>query len=179
LEKTPTDADIYFTRSTDGGDTFSESVLVTDSTFQQYDQWVWGITADDSGNVYVVSTDYRYGTSLVFVSKATFDITSIPNEQPDMRIPETFFLSQNYPNPFNAKTTIEFSVPAETFVTLNVYNILGEKVRTLVKASVPHGRHQVVWNGKNAAGDLVSSGVYLYKLETPHTAIMRKLVLLR
>jgi len=179
IKKTIQAGDIYFTKSTDGGDTFSESVLVTDSTFQQYGQWVWGIAADDSGNVYVVFTDDPYDKSIVFVSKATFDITSIPNGQLDIRIPETFCLSQNYPNPFNAQTTIEYSIPVESYVTLNIYNILGEKVRTLARASEPQGRYQVVWDGKNAAGDLVSSGVYLYKLETQHTAIVRKLVLLR
>ena len=72
---------------------------------------------------------------------------------------------KNYPNPFNPTTMISFSLAKDTNNTqLAIYNIRGQKVKTLVNKSLPNGKHSVIWNGKNESGNAVVSGVYLYKL---------------
>ena len=76
-----------------------------------------------------------------------------------------YALSQNYPNPFNPSTSIEFSVPVNTSVTLTIYNLLGQVVITLVNEEISAGNYSVVWNGEDQNGLKVSSGVYLYKMQ--------------
>jgi hypothetical protein len=88
-------------------------------------------------------------------------------------------LSQNYPNPFNPQTTIAFSIRSRGAVSVKVYNVGGERVRTLVDEERAAGSHAVVWDGRNSAGSPVSSGVYFYRLETPGFQQTRKMVLLK
>jgi hypothetical protein len=87
--------------------------------------------------------------------------------------PETFYLSQSYPNPFNCSTTIEFVLPQSTFVTLKIYNLLGEEVATLVAEQRLAGIHRLNWEARGLA-----SGVYLYRLETEDFVQSKKLILL-
>jgi flagellar hook assembly protein FlgD len=86
---------------------------------------------------------------------------------------------QNYPNPFNPTTNIEFTLPTAQQVQLTVYNLKGQKIRTLVDEIYPAGKNTVVWNGKDKAGREVSSGVYFYKLETAHANITKKMLLMK
>jgi hypothetical protein len=79
-------------------------------------------------------------------------------------IPSFVTLHRNYPNPFNPTTTISFSIPEESKVELTVYNIKGQKVKTLVKNDLDKGNHLVSWNGIDESGKSVGSGVYFYKL---------------
>ncbi len=79
-------------------------------------------------------------------------------------IPTKFALLQNYPNPFNPTTEIRYDLAQAAEVELTVYNLLGQKIRTLVKARQAAGFHSVQWDGANAAGEIVASGVYLYQL---------------
>jgi flagellar hook assembly protein FlgD len=76
-----------------------------------------------------------------------------------------FALDQNYPNPFNPSTTIQFAIPKQASITLRVYNILGQEVATLVDESKPAGYYEMVWNGHNQSGNVISSGVYFYRFE--------------
>jgi len=71
----------------------------------------------------------------------------------------------NNPNPFNPETTISYSIPDNSNVELSIYNIKGQKVRTLVKDSIERGNHSIIWKGKNDSENSVSSGVYFYKLD--------------
>ncbi|MDA3814688.1 MAG: T9SS type A sorting domain-containing protein [Candidatus Cloacimonetes bacterium] len=83
----------------------------------------------------------------------------------DLLIEPKATLFQNYPNPFNPETTISFSVTQTSpFVTLEIYNIKGQKIKSLVQNEFAKGFHSVIWNGDNELGDSVSSGIYLYKL---------------
>ena len=77
--------------------------------------------------------------------------------------PVSFVLHDNYPNPFNPRTTIRFELPKDEYVTLDIFNIAGAKIRTLVSAPFQAGVHSVGWDGTNDYGDKVSSGAYLYK----------------
>ena len=94
-------------------------------------------------------------------------------------LPLRFALEQNYPNPFNSNTIINFTVPEAGNVKLEVFNILGQKVNTLVDEYLTAGNHHVLWNGQNSSGDIVASGVYLYRIATPDKQEVKKLVLLK
>ena len=88
-------------------------------------------------------------------------------------------LSQNYPNPFNPQTTIAFQIKDRGAVTLKVYNVNGELVRTLANENRAAGSYSLTWDGHNDAGQPVSSGVYFYKLVTNNFSQTKKMVLLK
>jgi methionine-rich copper-binding protein CopC len=94
-------------------------------------------------------------------------------------LPESFELKQNYPNPFNPSTNIEFTLPVSSVVTLEVFNIMGQRVRTLVNEPLQAGVHQVVWNSCGDDGQRVASGVYFYRIQADQLASTRKMVLLK
>lgn len=79
--------------------------------------------------------------------------------------PAQFSLLQNYPNPFNPTTSIDYQLPQASLVKLEIYNALGQKVRTLVNATLQPGRYTAVWDARNDAGALVGSGIYIYRLQ--------------
>ena len=88
-------------------------------------------------------------------------------------------LNQNYPNPFNPSTTIDFYIPETSNTTLTIYNLKGQKVRTLIDNEKLQGVFTYRWNGKNEEGSSVSSGIYLYKLQTKEHQITKKCILLK
>ncbi len=88
-------------------------------------------------------------------------------------------MSQNYPNPFNPTTTIEYVLPEAAAVTLSVYDGKGRLVADLENATRPAGTHTVSWNGRDAKGVTVASGIYFYRLTTGNRTLTRKLVLLK
>ena len=96
-------------------------------------------------------------------------------------LPKAFSLSQNSPNPFNPSTTINYSVPdgSSSRVKLNVYDIRGMLVRSLVDAYLDAGTYSVQWNGTTDSGAPVSSGIYFYRLQTDNNSQTRKMVLLK
>ncbi|MCF7801507.1 MAG: choice-of-anchor D domain-containing protein [Candidatus Marinimicrobia bacterium] len=94
-------------------------------------------------------------------------------------IPMDFQLSQNYPNPFNPTTTIDFTIPYQSNVSLTIYNLLGQRVTTLVSGNMPTGRYSVSWNGIDAMGKSVASGMYFYQLSTPNGNLTKKLLFLK
>lgn len=85
----------------------------------------------------------------------------------------------NYPNPFNPETTIRFALPASGLVKLSVYNVRGQKVRTLVNDTCPQGVQSVVFNGRDDACNTLASGVYLYRLEAAGKSITNKMLLVK
>ncbi len=93
--------------------------------------------------------------------------------------PAAFSLAQNYPNPFNPTTKIQFTLAKSGFVTLQIYDILGRKVRTLTSQHLSAGYKSTVWDGKNEQGKEVSSGIYLYRLTTEDFTETKRMVLLK
>lgn len=102
-----------------------------------------------------------------------FDYTPIPGEK-GPETPEQFGLTQNYPNPFNPTTKIGFKLPQVSEVTLTVYNVLGQKVSTLVDRRIKSGRHTVTFDGSS-----LSSGVYTYRLKAGNFTETRKMLLIK
>lgn len=89
---------------------------------------------------------------------------SASGKNQDSNIPQYYALSQNYPNPFNPATTIKYQLPKTTKVKLEVYNILGQRVKTLVDGLQPADYYKIEWDGRNHHGRQVGSGLYIYRL---------------
>jgi hypothetical protein len=103
-----------------------------------------------------------------------------------VNVPKAFELSQNYPNPFNLSTTISFMVHSKRetvngpiHTTLTIYNILGQRVRTLVDGEKLPGEYRVNWDGKNQNKENVASSIYFYRLTTPNFSETRKMLLVK
>ena len=94
-------------------------------------------------------------------------------------IPTAFSLGQNYPDPFNPSTNIEYSIPERTYVKMEVYNLLGRKVATLVDGQEKAGIHRVTWDGRNTSGERLASGIYFYRIRAGDFIFTRKMLLLR
>jgi len=99
---------------------------------------------------------------------------------PEDRVSYSFSLSQNHPNPFNPTTTIEYSIARTGHVSLRVYNVAGQLVRTLVdEIQTPDVVSPVTWGGRDGTGREVSSGVYFYKLSAKGFTETKKMILLK
>ena len=94
-------------------------------------------------------------------------------------IPESAISLNNYPNPFNPETTISFSISNDSKVNLSIYNIRGQKVRTLIKDQLEKGFHEIIWNSKDKNGKSVASGVYFYKFKVGDYQKIKKMLLLK
>ena len=94
-------------------------------------------------------------------------------------MPFSFQVSQNYPNPFNPATSIEYGVATRACVTLEVFNMLGQCVRTLVSETKSAGLYHTEWNGIDDAGKPVSTGVYLYRFTAGDVVQTKKMLLLK
>lgn len=106
-----------------------------------------------------------------------FPLSGQPNTKSENN--DAIFLNQNYPNPFNLETVICYSLPKKTKVQISVYNIIGQKINTLIQTVQEAGNHTVRWNGKSVSGNIVASGIYLYMLETDNEKATKKMILLK
>ena len=95
------------------------------------------------------------------------------------KIPEQFTLYQNYPNPFNPSTSIQYQLPKCSDVKIVIFNLLGQKVYTLVDARMPAGYHNIEWDGRDDTGKVVSSGIYMYRFTATNFTQSRKMLLVR
>ncbi len=103
----------------------------------------------------------------------------VAEEVPATTLPSSYALRQNHPNPFNPATEIAFALPLATRVKLQVFNLLGQHLATLVDAHLPSGVHRCQWSAVDKEGKRLPSGVYLYRLETPDYQGTRKMILLQ
>lgn len=125
-----------------------------------------------SGIVYV--SDHPGGLYLFSVEGFTGAVTPVGD-----RAPYAFTLDQNVPNPFNPSTTISFELARSTHARLFIYDVNGARVRTLIDHNLASGTHSVEWNGTNARGEAVASGVYYYRLEADGASTTRQMVLIK
>jgi hypothetical protein len=183
---------VYVTGGSEGSGTYSDFATVKYNS-SGTEQWVaryngpgnkydraTALAVDESGNVYVtgyyLSGDWGKYTTIKY-TQITTSIGEIGTN-----VPDKFVLEQNYPNPFNPTTTIRFSIPQSSYVTLKIYDLLGQEIETLVNENLPAGQYKSEWN---AAG--YSSGVYFYRLlagpvsggQADGFAEVRKLILLK
>ncbi|KPK99585.1 MAG: hypothetical protein AMJ90_09295 [candidate division Zixibacteria bacterium SM23_73_2] len=154
--------------------------------------------------IMVASVTDTTGGPWNFAYAGAWDPTLDVEEEKEIQIPGSFYLSQNYPNPFNATTTIPFTVhgkqekendPFHTtqksvygsqfmvhspiHTTLTIYNVLGQKIKTLVDENKYPGNHKAIWDGKDDSGKEVSSGIYFYKLKSGDFEQVKKLLYLK
>ena len=126
---------------------------------------------DDRGEVYAFID--RTGDYLLLIAE------NGDQNQP-AQIPQTYVLEQNYPNPFNPRTTIRFAVPTAQTVSIMIYNIKGQLIRTLLNEQpMEAGWHRIVWDGRDDTGNSVASGVYLYRLKTADFEQVKKMTLIQ
>ncbi|PJA54891.1 MAG: hypothetical protein CO167_01285, partial [Candidatus Marinimicrobia bacterium CG_4_9_14_3_um_filter_48_9] len=114
----------------------------------------WAIYATDG-------VDTTWAANGPFMLSIDATTVSIDNAQ----IPDVFALHQNYPNPFNPTTTIRYDLPEATDVTIMVYNMLGQRVATLVNSHQNAGYYSLRWNGQTNNGSQIASGIYLYRIQ--------------
>jgi len=151
----------------DGGITFTE---VVDTTLNPGEVYIYVFTATANlavPKIYQVmamvslSGDVITSNDTVFAMVENQIITGI---DPLSALPKEYKLHHNFPNPFNPTTTIKYDLPADSRVTLKIYNILGQEVRTLANEHQAAGYKALQWDGKNQAGEPVSSGIYIYRI---------------
>jgi hypothetical protein len=138
--------------------------------------WVQALAVYD--NKLFAAGDFTIAGEKVSAYLAAWDTDPTGIDDGQVPPPEVT-LSQNYPNPFNPATTISFWLPRRENANLSVYNIEGKLVATLFDEALDAGFKKVVWQGKDARGNQVSSGVYFYKLTAGNKTLTKKMVLLR
>lgn len=106
-------------------------------------------------------------------------LTATESDNEPQIITPSFQLIGNYPNPFNPETTISFEINEERNTTLNIYNLKGQKVKTLINRELKAGSHSIGWNGTDTNGNSVASGVYLYKLQSGKYTSTKKMILMK
>lgn len=94
-------------------------------------------------------------------------------------LPTSYLLQQNFPNPFNPRTAIQFSIPKSGFVSVRIYNILGQEIATVTDQELQRGTYTMYWDGTNRNGALVASGVYFYRIVAGNFVQTRKMMLLK
>jgi len=151
-------------------------VLLSDASLGNKDDLL--MVVNTQFRAFLCWTDYRSPAYDIYAQNVNFDGTlgnpPVGIDETQQSLPMDFMLYQNFPNPFNPATILAFSLPQTEFVTLKIYNILGEEVATIISGKLPPGRYEYRWN----AGERVS-GVYLYRLEVGGISKTRKMILLR
>ncbi len=100
-------------------------------------------------------------------------------DDPVLPVPDQLVLQQNYPNPFNPTTTIAYSLPEASHVRLDIYNVKGQLVKTLINGEMPAGMHSVVWDGRDSNNTAVASGVYFYRVSCPKVTQTKRMLLMK
>jgi len=165
---------VAFTISTQVAEVDRGKQLCLDSTwYPPENQWMW---SSDTGVAGVSTGDINPtwdGPQCFFMG----DGEAVTERASGL--PDKFELYQNFPNPFNPTTTINFDVPVKSHVTLDIYNVLGQRVRTLVDRVLSAGRWTEDWDGRAQDGARAASGIYFYRVEAGDFLKTRKMMLLK
>ncbi|NIA30498.1 MAG: T9SS type A sorting domain-containing protein [Actinobacteria bacterium] len=122
--------------------------------------------------------NYENAPKLRKLSPATDDGAAKSEEECSKDLPKSISLFANYPNPFNPETLIKYALPKESHVVIRVYNVLGQKIVTLLDTEMQEGYHIVKWDGRNSAGQKVSAGIYLVSMKAGSFEKTQKMTLL-
>jgi len=173
--------DVFYTRSEDGGDTWSPNERITSVSSNPNHAIAAGLIGEYiglsawMGEVQMVWTDTRNGNQDVYSGR--MNMTGI--EDKENMLPENLRLAPPYPNPFNSSVTVSFCASGESRVELEVVDLLGRKVADIFKGISRVGENSYNWNGLDRQGNEVSSGVYFMRLTGQDRIQVRKAVLLR
>ena len=155
-------------------ETDSEGNLMWERVYDiRLNDYAWSSVQGRSGGIVITGmvAGIGIGDGDVWVARMGTEPSNIPDNQSNVA---DYILYQNYPNPFNPTTTIEFSISKTIFVTLKIYDILGEEVATLVSDRLNTGSYSYEWDARDLA-----SGIYLYRLQAGEYVVSRKMALLR
>ena len=172
--------------SNDGGDSWNTAGFITNFIANPFIADEFDISAIMNPDQH----DYRVGFRFVSdgnssagvlmldnIGWAIGPMTGIDNES--VEIPVKFSLDQNYPNPFNPETNISFDLPSGSFARLDIFDIVGRKVTTLIDSDLQAGSYSIKWDGRDNNGNKSSSGIYFYRLATDHGVRQAKMTLLK
>jgi hypothetical protein len=185
--------DIYGAYSPDGGETWSEPFYIAGESVESdifpniTGEFFWNSTSDSIylDIMYMWDSYPLIGPPDPSEVVWYYERVIIPENilisgiNQKIKLAEKYNLYQNYPNPFNPTTTIKYELPKNAQVKIEIFDILGQRVKTLVNSRQNRGEHTIVWDGLNSAGKVVSSGIYLYSLQTENFVKTKKMLLLR
>lgn len=150
--------------------------------FQEFSGWFYICELNFEYEEYSVEWPMRFAnrqhTGVYSPQAGEIKFTSISSTKLQY-VPKTFTLSHNYPNPFNPSTIIKYQIPEASHVKLEIFNILGQKIKTLVNSKQPADYYLIEWDGKNDFGKAVSTGIYYYHIEAGDFNKTRKMILMR
>jgi hypothetical protein len=135
---------------------------------------VFSADLDGDGDLDLATANYYSDNVSVLLNKTGTDVETTPE-----LVPARFSLRQNYPNPFNPSTAINYSVPARCHVTITIYNLLGQRVNTILDEVKPAGKYTTYWDGRDQDGRPLATGVYLYQIKAGHLTQTKKMLLLK
>lgn len=150
----------------DAPGTFCVDTAMVDASFD------WAFGDDAGGEVTNNMGDFPFCWE---VKDPALDV----RQQNSELLPVKFALEQNHPNPFNPSTVIEFALPQASMTNLSIYNILGQRISTLVDKELPAGFYQVTWDGTTDNGTMAATGIYFYRIEADKFQSTKKLMLLK
>jgi phosphodiesterase/alkaline phosphatase D-like protein len=148
------------------------------SGLSTYTNYYWHVSATNAGGTSSYSATWMFKTGRTIGAVAADD-GSEDNSTDESALPFEFSLSQNYPNPFNPSTTISFALPEASEVAIEVFNIMGQKVATLVQGRLEAGNHQIQWNGQVEGGGPAATGVYFCRMQAGDFVESRKMLLMK
>ena len=171
---------LYYSFSEDNGETWSQNERLS-TAFDPHVGWpqqnkmgdYFDMISDNEGVSLAWAGTFN-GEEDVYYSRINQTPVSVSNGQKGNQLPENFSLSQNYPNPFNPSTTIKYQLPQAEFVSLKVFDVLGDEIATLVKEEKSSGSYDVEFKAEN-----LPSGTYFYKLQAGNFVETKKMVLIK
>ncbi|MEA3500442.1 MAG: choice-of-anchor J domain-containing protein, partial [Candidatus Marinimicrobia bacterium] len=169
--------DINVKLSTTSNDvsSFSTTLASITNTPATWTEYTYDLTSYAGDSIYLAVQSINTGNYLFLDD---FELIVVDNSSGTSvsknNIPINFALKQNYPNPFNPLTTIEYSIPQNSFVKISVYNLRGEKIKTVVNENKIAGNYSVIFDGSNFA-----SGIYFYKIEAENYSNTKKFILMK
>lgn len=172
LQDTMSERAVIYNRSTDYGNTWEPPVQISRRSFYTAQGYVSATTLGTTVHAAWGDSAGPLGLSDIFYSRYPFgNVTTIED---DAVLPTAFALHQNYPNPFNPSTKIRFTLPRREFVSLKIYNLIGQEISTLVSENIPIGTHEIEWNPHD-----LPSGIYFCRLQAGSFTETKKLILIR
>ncbi len=154
----------------------------TDVILTSRDYYRFTVITDQNGGIIVVFNDEPFDG--VFAQQVSRngnlgEVLPVMNVGEASLSPTLFTLYQNYPNPFNSVTAIKYELLKESYISIEIYNIIGQRVKELISEVQPAGYHTVVWNGTNFKDEFVVSGVYIYTLHKDDLTIAMKMLVIK